>query len=29
MSEKNKQEFSGNRDEVISMGYAPCKRCNP
>ena len=29
MSDKNKQEFSGNRDEIISMGYQPCKRCNP
>ena len=29
MSEKNKQYFTGTRDEVISMGYDPCKRCNP
>ncbi len=29
MKEKNKQEFSGTRDEAISMGYAPCGNCNP
>ncbi len=29
MSEKNKQYFTGTRDEVISMGYDPCKRCKP
>ena len=29
MKEKNKQEFSGTRDEAISMGYDPCKKCNP
>ncbi len=29
MSEKNKQYFTGTRDEVIAMGYDPCKRCNP
>lgn len=29
MKEKNKSEFSGSRDEVIAMGYSPCKRCNP
>lgn len=29
MSNKNKKEFTGSRDEVISMGYSPCKRCNP
>lgn len=26
---KNKQEYTGTRDEVINMGYVPCKRCNP
>lgn len=26
---RNKQSYSGNRDDIISMGYAPCKRCNP
>ena len=29
MKEKNKRAFHGTRDEVIGMGYAPCKRCNP
>lgn len=29
MSEKNKQSFTGTRDEVIAMGYDPCGRCNP
>lgn len=29
MAEKNKQFFSGTRDEVIAMGYVPCKRCGP
>lgn len=29
MSDKNKQEFTGTREEVISMGYDPCGNCNP
>lgn len=29
MSEKNKDYFTGTRDEVIDMGYDPCGRCNP
>lgn len=29
MSNKNKQEFSGTRDEAIAMGYDPCGRCHP
>lgn len=29
MKEKNKQNYTGNRDDVISMGYEPCKNCNP
>lgn len=29
MAEKNKQVYSGSRDEIITMGYEPCKRCNP
>ncbi len=29
MSEKNKQYFTGTRDEIIAMGYDPCKRCKP
>lgn len=28
-AEKNKQAYSGNREDVIAMGYAPCKECNP
>ena len=27
MSEKNKKEFTGMRDDVIDRGYVPCKRC--
>lgn len=29
MSEANKKAYSGNRDDVIAMGYDPCKKCNP
>ncbi len=29
MSERNKQEYFGTRDEIISMGYDPCGNCNP
>lgn len=29
MKDKNKQEFTGTREEVIDMGYDPCGRCNP
>lgn len=29
MSEKNKWYYTGTRDEVIAMGYEPCKRCHP
>lgn len=29
MAEHNKLPYSGTRDEVIAMGYVPCKRCNP
>ncbi len=29
MKDSNKQEFTGTREELISQGYAPCKRCNP
>lgn len=25
----NKQVFTGDRQELIDQGYAPCKRCNP
>ncbi len=26
---KNRQDFTGSREEVINQGYEPCKRCNP
>ena len=29
MKEKNKQIYTDSREEVINMGYVPCKRCNP
>ena len=29
MKESNKVTLSGTRDEIIAMGYDPCKRCNP
>ena len=29
MKESNKWYFDGSRDELISQGYDPCKRCNP
>ena len=29
MKEKNKQIYTGSREEVINMGYVHCKRCNP
>ncbi len=29
MAEKNKQAYSGTREDIIGMGYAPCRRCNP
>lgn len=29
MKEKNKSEYTGTRDKVISRGYSPCGRCNP
>ena len=29
MKEKNKEIYTGNREDVINMGYVPCKRCNP
>ena len=29
MSDKNRQEYTGTRDEVIAMGYDPCGRCHP
>jgi len=29
MKDKNKQFFSGTRDELIANGYSPCGNCNP
>lgn len=29
MKESNKLYFNGTRDELISKGYDPCKKCNP
>lgn len=29
MSDKNKREYTGDRDSLISRGYSPCKKCNP
>lgn len=29
MKEKNKQVYTGRREDVIAQGYSPCKRCNP
>ena len=29
MSEKNKKEYSGNRNDLISQGYEPCVNCKP
>jgi DNA-entry nuclease len=29
MKDSNKQEFTGNRDDLIAQGYSPCGRCNP
>ncbi len=29
MSEHNKWEYIGNRNDLISSGYKPCKKCEP
>ncbi|MCD7748481.1 MAG: DNA/RNA non-specific endonuclease, partial [Oscillospiraceae bacterium] len=29
ISEGNRQEYTGSRDDLIAQGYEPCKRCNP
>jgi DNA-entry nuclease len=29
MKEKNKMYYEGTRDELVNLGYDPCKRCNP
>ena len=25
----NREEYHGTREDLVSMGYDPCKRCNP
>ena len=29
MKDKNRMDFTGTREELIAMGYEPCKNCNP
>ena len=29
MKEANKYYYTGTRDEMITKGYEPCKRCDP
>ena len=29
MSEQNKQEYTGSREELIARGYSPCGTCDP
>ena len=29
MKEKNREAFTGSREELIEMGYSPCGKCNP
>ena len=29
MSEQNRQDFHGTREELIEQGYEPCGNCNP
>lgn len=29
MAEHNKKEYTGDRDDLISQGYEPCKHCDP
>ncbi len=29
ISEHNKSEYTGSRDDLLEMGYSPCKTCNP
>lgn len=29
MKESNKKVYTGSREDIISQGYDPCKRCNP
>ena len=29
MNPKNREDFTGTRDEVLAMGYSPCGICKP
>lgn len=29
MASKNRQDYTGSRDDLIAQGYEPCKNCNP
>lgn len=29
MNEENLQKYTGNREDIMDQGYAPCRRCNP
>lgn len=29
LPDKNREEYSGNKNDLISKGYEPCKKCNP
>ncbi len=29
MKDSNKMYYEGTRDELVKLGYDPCKRCNP
>lgn len=29
IKESNKEYFEGSREQIIDMGYVPCKKCNP
>lgn len=29
IKEENRQEYTGSRDDLLDLGYAPCKNCNP
>ena len=29
IQDRNRKEYTGTRDGLISQGYAPCKQCNP
>lgn len=29
MNDNNKWEYSGDRDDLVSRGYKPCKKCEP